>query len=73
VPGRLVERSFHVGTMYIENGSGALDDSHFGRHFELDTGVVTFNRQKYDLGLAAKEADILAQKAMKAVKEIEDS
>lgn len=66
------ERGFHVGSMYIESGSGALDESRFGRHFDRDTGVVTFNRQKYDLGLAADEARILGQKAMKAIREIED-
>jgi hypothetical protein len=66
------ERGFHVGSMYIEPGSGALDDSRFGRHFDRDTGVVTFNRQKYDIGLAAREANMLGQKAAKVVKEIED-
>jgi len=66
------ERGFHVGGMYIEPGRGALDDSRFGRHFDRDTGVVTFNRQKYDIGLAASEARMLGQKATKVVKEIED-
>jgi hypothetical protein len=66
------ERGFHVGSMYIEPGSGVLDDSRFGRHFDRDTGVVTFNRQKYGIGLAASEAHILGQKATKVVKEIED-
>jgi hypothetical protein len=56
----------------ISSPGGALDDSRFGRHFDRDTGVVTFNRQKYDIGLAASEAHMLGQKATKVVKEIED-
>jgi hypothetical protein len=66
------ERGFHVGRMYVEPGSGALDDSRFGRHFDRDIGVVTFNRQKYDLSLAADEARVLGQSAMKVVKDIEN-
>jgi hypothetical protein len=66
------ERGFHVGAMYIEPGSGALDDSRFGRNFDRDTGVVTFNRQRYDIGLAASEAHLLRQKATKVMNEIED-
>ena len=66
------ERGFHVGGMYIEPVSRALDDSRFGRNFDRETGAVTFSRQKYDIGLAASEAHMLGQNATKVVKEIED-
>jgi len=66
------ERGLHVGAMHIELGSGALDDSRFGRRLDCDTGAVTFSRQKCDVGLAASEARMLGQKATKVVKEIED-
>jgi hypothetical protein len=65
------KRIAHVGRMYVEGDPMIFDDSWFGRFFDRHMGVLTFLGQKYDLSLAAKEAEILGDKAIKEVKEIQ--
>jgi len=59
-----VGRGLHLGRISIQGGHGTLGDSHYARYFELDSGLLTFYGEKYDLKQMALESEKLYAKSM---------
>jgi hypothetical protein len=68
------QRGMHYGRISSRGVRGqAVGDSHYSRYFELDSGVLTFFGEEYDLKQIAEEAEKLYETTRKAAKDIQNA